>query len=217
MVGGGVTYEHKTRTLYGNVLIFGKGVWSSKVSRFGDLGNLGEINVSLGSSGENALQSLYPLQVGKSVEYSIIESAAQNSNSMWEYDDEWNLKTTVREVQTVNIAGQDFSTILLARILQGQGDHRSMTFDLAYHGDHIECYGCNRLFCNLVRDDDDHSYCMACTYNRHGLPRVQEILAELERGSFQLNSLLWEKPVNEIPADIYATIPFLKKGINQHD
>ena len=113
MVGGGVPYEHKTRTLYGNVLIFGKGVWSSKVSRFGDLGNLGEINVSLGSSGENALQSLYPLQVGKSVEYSIIESASQNSNSSWEYDDEWNLKTTVREVQTVNIAGQDFSTILI--------------------------------------------------------------------------------------------------------
>ena len=32
---------------------------------------------------------------------------------MWEYDDECNLKTTVREVQAVNIAGQDFSTILI--------------------------------------------------------------------------------------------------------
>ncbi len=99
--------------------------------------------------------------------------------------------------------------------------------EINYFSDHIECTGCKRKFCHTVREHDiqlimifpklDERWCMSCYSNRNGFEATLEIIRVLEQGPFEHNVMLWEKPVNELPKEIYDSIPFVRKGIKQNE
>jgi len=89
--------------------------------------------------------------------------------------------------------------------------------DIFYHVDHIECDGCHKFYCHLVREEQDNNlrYCMTCFNHRNGLEKTKDVMKMLDEGWFMYNTLLWEIPAKEIPKNIYDIIPFIqKKGGN---
>ncbi len=86
-----------------------------------------------------------------------------------------------------------------------------------YHIDFLECDGCHKHFCNTVREEatDDKRYCMGCFNHRNGMELTQQVIKLLDKeNNFAYNIMLWEVPAEEIPKEIYDTIPFVGKPQN---
>ncbi len=86
--------------------------------------------------------------------------------------------------------------------------------EICYFDNHIECTGCHRLFCHTVKQqqDGEETLCMECFNHRNGLQETLEVIKEMENGWYGNNVYLWETPVDQIPKEIYDTIPFVRKN-----
>jgi hypothetical protein len=88
-----------------------------------------------------------------------------------------------------------------------------MSAEVNYFTEHIECTACHRKFCHTVREHDvDERYCMNCYMHRNGIEATLEIIRILDSHPYENNVMLWEIPAEQIPKEIYETIPFVKKG-----
>ena len=85
--------------------------------------------------------------------------------------------------------------------------------DTSLHFDAIECYGCEKMFCLTMKDDDIESqrFCETCFGFRFPLKHYMEIIRRLSA----IQRKLWSTPVDKLPEELLKRITFINPELNR--